>query len=275
MMSIDKQFAYFNMFEMIYPHLFLGFERLFKPFFALTLPKKRPMDNVRISSNTPQEEENGIANLCGLSINLACVFPNNRERYLKYGSFDSASEKEILLWKTTYMKYLKKLSIKNKGKQLLIKSPAQTFRIKLLLELFPNAKFIHIKRDPYTTYFSIKKLYQKLFPIYYLQKPKGDDEEIIFHIYKDFYEHFLRDKKLIPNENYLEISYENLEINSYDNVRHIYNYFQLKWDEEFSVDLHNYLKKIIDYQKNVFEITDEDKKRIYSHWKEIIDLWNY
>ncbi len=153
LMTVDKQFAYFNMFEMVYPHIFLGFERLFKPFFTLTLPKKRPMDNVLINFDTPQEEENGIANLCSLSINIACVFPNNRDRYLKYGNFKKVSEKEIKIWKLTYLKYLKKLSIKNMGKQLLIKSPANTFRIALLHDLFPEAKFIHIKRDPYTTFF--------------------------------------------------------------------------------------------------------------------------
>ena len=34
------------------------------------------------------------------------------------------------------------------NRSLLLKSPPHTARIRLLLEMFPNARFVHILRDP-------------------------------------------------------------------------------------------------------------------------------
>ncbi|HID25565.1 MAG TPA: hypothetical protein EYP23_03780 [Thermoplasmata archaeon] len=39
---------------------------------------------------------------------------------------------------------LKKVMVYRNGKQLVLKNPANTGRVKLLFEMFPKAKFIHI-----------------------------------------------------------------------------------------------------------------------------------
>jgi hypothetical protein len=46
--------------------------------------------------------------------------------------------------------------------RLILKSPAHTARMKLLHELFPGAKFIHISRNPYEVYQSTQKLFMDL-----------------------------------------------------------------------------------------------------------------
>lgn len=46
--------------------------------------------------------------------------------------------------------------------RLILKSPAHTARLKLLHEIFPKAKFIHISRNPYEVYQSTQKLYMDL-----------------------------------------------------------------------------------------------------------------
>lgn len=45
---------------------------------------------------------------------------------------------------------------------LILKSPAHTARLKLLHELFPQARFVHISRNPYEIYQSTKKLFRDL-----------------------------------------------------------------------------------------------------------------
>ncbi|GAH11808.1 unnamed protein product, partial [marine sediment metagenome] len=43
---------------------------------------------------------------------------------------------------------IKKLYYKNGDKLLILKDPIDTANIDLLIELYPNAKFVHIIRDP-------------------------------------------------------------------------------------------------------------------------------
>lgn len=275
LMTQDERFAYFTIFRMVQPHIFLYWERIFRPFFKMTLPKTRPMDNMPLSFYGPQEEENGIANICGLSINLACVFTSRRDYYLKYGSFVDASLKEYDTWKKIYLNYLKKLTLKEKGKQLLIKSPAMTQRIPMLLELFPNAKFIHIRRDPYVTFFSIKQLYAKLFPTYYLQTPVGDENAFILRIYNYTYRKFFSDYEMIPKKNFIEVSFEDVEKNPMREIKKIYQYMDLDWTPEYEKKLSEYIDSIANYEKNVYTITSEDREMIYTSCKDIIDKWGY
>ena len=62
--------------------------------------------------------------------------------------------------------FVKKISYKYIGKRVLLKSPANTGRIKEILEVYPDACFIHIHRDPYAVYQSNVKLYEKILPLF-------------------------------------------------------------------------------------------------------------
>ena len=46
--------------------------------------------------------------------------------------------------------------------RLILKSPAHTARVKILHELFPEAKFVHISRNPLEIYQSTQKLFLDL-----------------------------------------------------------------------------------------------------------------
>ena len=67
-------------------------------------------------------------------------------------------QSEFEAWKQEFVFLLKKISLANHNKQLVLKSPPNTARIKLLLSLFPNAKFIFIHRNPYEVYVSNKQV---------------------------------------------------------------------------------------------------------------------
>jgi hypothetical protein len=61
-------------------------------------------------------------------------------------------------------------------KRLILKSPSHTARVRLLLELFPGARFIHISRNPYEIYSSTHKLHEKLLIQWCLQRPPFEDK---------------------------------------------------------------------------------------------------
>ena len=91
------------------------------------------------------------------------------------------------------------------------KSPPHTGRVKVLLEMFPDAKFVHIVRDPLVIFPSTVHLWKTLYSSQGMQKPTFDGlEEYVLANLTRMYERFETDRELIPAENFCEIRYEDL-----------------------------------------------------------------
>ena len=56
-LSQDKNFGYLTTFQAYLPGVFLGSEKLFKPLVSESIPKKRPMDEVPMHADYPQDAE--------------------------------------------------------------------------------------------------------------------------------------------------------------------------------------------------------------------------
>ena len=108
--------------------------------------------------------------------------------------------------------FIEESDISLKGKQLLLKSPTNTSRIKQLLEIFPDAKIIHIYRNPYSVCLSTRKLYNDIFPLFSLQEPVSPEEaeEVQFQVYEQMYKKYFLEKEYIPEGNLIEIKYEDI-----------------------------------------------------------------
>ena len=136
------------------------------------------------------------------------------------------------------------------GKErIILKNPPNTGRIKQLVDLFPEAKFIHIYRNPYHVFFSTKRLYEGIMPLFALQKyDMNEIEENIFYFYKAMYEKFFKEKYLIKDENYVEIKYEEFVKEPLKILKEIYDTLNLpKFEESEKYILRNILpsRKII------------------------------
>ena len=92
-----------------------------------------------------------------------------------------------------------------------MKSPPHTFRIKILLEMFPKARFIHIVRNPLVIFPSTINLWKRLYRNDGLQVPtyEGLDEHV-FTTFMRMYEVFQRDRGLIPPGSCAKCAYEDL-----------------------------------------------------------------
>jgi len=127
------------------------------------LPKTRPQDNVALGISEPQEEEFALCGLTGRAIPMGWAFPRHEAYYRRFLTLHDATEQETAEWKAAMLRFTKKLSFKY-GKPLVLKSPGHTARIKTLLELFPDARFVHIHRNPYDVFRSTQHLMKKIAP---------------------------------------------------------------------------------------------------------------
>ena len=125
-------------------------------------------------------------------------------------------------------------------------------------------------------FFSTKKLYEGIMPLFALQNyDMKEIEENIFYFYKAMYEKFFREKHLIKDENYVEIRYEDFINQPLKKLKEIYDSINLPDFEKYEKRFKDYIAMQSNYKPRKYEISKEDKERIYSEWNLTIDKWGY
>ncbi len=252
LLSQDRQFGFFTILQTYAPQVFLTFNPILKRLAKYLVPEKRPMDNIKMNSIQPQEEEFAVANVLPYSIMHMTLFPTNAEKYVQYGLFQDLSEPWVDVWRKTYIHLLKKVTFMTGGKRLLLKSPNNTMRIKALLDMFPNAKFIHIYRNPYKVCASTMKMYRRIFSLFTLQGMVGRNfaEDFQINLYSRFYRKFFSEESLIPKENIVNLKYEDFVKDPMSHMERIYTGLGLDGYEEAKTALVKYVNSQKDYKTN-------------------------
>ena len=276
LLSHDPQFCYVSLWNTMLPDSFLILDPL-KNFLANFLPTKRPMDEIRVDIDGPYEEEAGLAVLNLWSFFHCFHFPRNaEEQFLKSLYFENLNKKEIDQWKKNYIKFMKTVIFANNDKRLLIKNPANTARISMLLELFPDAKFIHIYRNPYIVYLSTIKMRNKVLDELALQNTKKEEiEQQVIEYYKRVMKSYFKQKNQIPKENIIEIKYEDLVSNPVKLIKNIYSQLKIPGIQNALLEMNKYLEKQKNYKTNIYSIDKKIINRVKSNWNFTIDLWEY
>ena len=277
LLSQNDLFAYPTTFQTVTPGLFLCFEDFVKPMVAASLPPKRPEDDIVLGADLPQEEEYGIGNLSPYSFYNGWCFPRNAPYYYNFVTMENVPQRTVDSWKYIYLYYLKKLTLSHEGKQLILKNPANTARVKLLLEMFPDAKFIHIYRNPFYTFLSMMRDIEKEMTLYCVQKPLDVStfETAMVNLYNKMFEKYFADKLHIPNGNLIEIRYEDLTANPYHEIEKIHDALELPGFEACQENLKRYIASQRNVKTHKYDLDDQLKRKIYKYFKTTIDMWGY
>jgi hypothetical protein len=127
----------------------LGLGRLARPFIEQFFPATRLIDDMPLRLDLPQEDELAMANLSTLSCNHGLYFPDRLQAEFDRGVFMSeVGAGELSRWTRRLVHYVRKMTHASGNRPLLIRNPANSARIPLLRALWPEARFIHIHRDP-------------------------------------------------------------------------------------------------------------------------------
>ncbi|MCD7710506.1 MAG: sulfotransferase [Porphyromonadaceae bacterium] len=276
-LSQDKQFGYTTTYQTVFPHMVLFGQPFFKKMAAMAMPKKRPADNMELKADQPQEEEFALMNMCPNTYYNFWVFPRDTQEYSKkYLLHEEATPAELANFKE-YFERLVKISLWNtKGKRFLSKNPPHTGRIKALLELFPNAKFIYLMRNPYTVFESTRNFFLNTMQPLKLQDitPKEVIDNFI-KVYIDLYFRYQEDKKLIPAGNLIEIKFEDFEHNPLEMVEKIYETLSLPGFAQARPQIENYINRKKGYKKNKYNYDPETVQIVEKNWDFALKDWGY
>jgi hypothetical protein len=235
------------------------------------------MDNVEIGPEFADEEEYALGNLSPYSFYHALSFPKRmREIFDRGVLFEGVSDRVRARWLSTYHRFLKKVSFSSGGRQLLLKNPANTARVGMLLELFPEAKFIHVYRNPFVVYSStINWLDKEMVPTALQDVNEDVIREAALTNYEKLMRKYLAERSLIPEGHLVEVRFEDVEADPLAETLRIYRSLGLTMSAQTRTRLASYIASTADYKKNRYHLSPDMAATIRERWGFAIDAWGY
>lgn len=278
-LSQAENFGYISPLMAGLPWDILGLVRMFQPLMELALPSDRYVDNVAVKPDSPQEDSIALANMISLSYYHGLYFPKRFQYHFNRGVFfQGCTAQEVEQWRRWHTHLLKKVSIHQGGKQLLIKNPVYTAHISKLRAIWHDAKFIHIYRNPYAVFQSTRHFFTRLLPELALQPYENlstdEIEQAILESYPRMMNALLLDSADLPTDSFVEIGFEELEKAPLEQIEKIYSKLELPGLEQAIPHFKNYLTSLQGYQKNNYPFEPKAINLVESHWMSFIERWN-
>jgi hypothetical protein len=274
LLVLDGRYTYPTTYQCLAPNHFLISTPVITKLKFL-LPSKRPMDNMVTGWDRPQEDEFALANMGLPSPYLTMAFPNEPPQCPGSLTLDGLSAQELARWKAGLEWFLKRVTLQN-PRRIILKSPPHTARIKTLLELFPDARFVHIVRDPYAVFGSTVKLWKTLYKFQALQNPDhhGLDEHV-FSSFVEMYACLERDRGLVDPARFFEVRYEDLVREPLEQMRALYDHLGLGEFEKVRPHLAAYFADRQDYQIGTYRIDEPLRDEIDRRWGPYMRKYGY
>jgi hypothetical protein len=160
---------------------------------------------------------------------------------------------------------------------MVLKSPPHTFRVPLLVDMFPDARFIHIVRDPYVVFPSTINLWTQLYRSQGLQTPRFEAlQEQVFSTYTRMYDALERGRKHVREDRIYEVRYEDLVRDPVARLREIYAHLDLGDFSEAEPRIREHLAGTAGYRTNRYrEMAPALRDEITRRWGTVIRRYGY
>jgi hypothetical protein len=275
LLILDERHTYPTTYECLEPNHFLLTEAFFRRCVRFLLPTERPMDNMPAGWERPQEDEFALCMLGQPSPYLTIAFPNRPPQYQEYFDLETLSEGARANWKRAFLGLLRQLTFKD-PRRLILKSPPHTCRIRTLLELFPDARFVHLVRDPYVVFPSTVHLWKSLYQKHGLQRPTFVGlEEYVYTSFLRLDRKWQEGRRLLAPGRFHEMRYEDLVRDPIGQMRELYDRLELGGFERVLPRLQQYLASLAGYETNRYELTDAQRAEITRRWGEAMRRYGY
>ncbi len=247
---------------------FLLTEGVARRFLWFLLPTERPMDRMRMGFDLPQEDEAALCNLGLPSPFLTVAFPNRSPqdpRYVDLGTLDEASRRR---WEQALAGFLRRVTYRRAGR-LVLKSPHNTFRVRWLLKMFPDARFVYMVRDPYVLYPSTVHFWKAMYAGHGLQEPNFQGlAEHVLSTFERMHESFEASRALIPAGHLHELRYEDLVAEPLGQLRLLYERLELGDFVPAERAVLRYLADTREYRTNRYDMSMEERETIARRWRD-------
>jgi len=276
----DEQFASLTTFQALAPGFYLIGDGAIKRAIARLAAARWPtrlIDNIPLDMDAPQEDEFALANLCEHSYIHTFSLPRQaNEIFERSVLLEGMDPRGRARWMETYLELLRKATLASGGRRQVVKNCAHSARIPLLLGEFPDAKFVHIHRNPYKVFVSTLHMLNTVLQRSQLQQVSQEQlEAFVLRSYVRLMERFLADRSRIPKGNLAELRFDDLQAEPIEALRTIYEELGLPGFGATEYRFHAYLESVSGYRKNVYDFADEVVRHVNEHWSFALDTFGY
>jgi omega-hydroxy-beta-dihydromenaquinone-9 sulfotransferase len=278
LMSQDPAFCFPTIVDVLRPYDFYPnpLDFISRGILLRFLPPTRPMDEVRLEADWPQEEEFALAAMGAPSFLNCFYFPKQISKVFADEVLLARGGDSLRLWRQALTYYLAKLAILNPGRRLLLKNPAHSARIPLLMTLFPGAKFIHIHRDPVAVFHSTRRLYHHMLHLFALQdyQPTEIDNHILW-TYPELMKRLLDSLAELSPGHAIAVRYDELVADPTNTVGRIYRDLNLGDFERVKSSIAVYADKHVHGMSQMPTLDRQTTSRLALDWGPVYTRLGY
>jgi hypothetical protein len=271
----DGRFCCPTTYQCFAPGHFLLTEDLLTSLLSWMMPSKRPMDDVAIGWDRPQEDEFALVNMGGPSPYRRMAFPATSPAGPTALDVSRLPPEELDRWKRTLRRFLTRLAVRDPRRPVL-KSPPHTARMGVLAGMFPEARFLHVVRDPFVVFPSTLRLWRSLHDVQGLQVDDGKTlEAYVFTAFDEMYTAFDRDRDLLPAGRLHEVRYEDLVADPVGRLADAYAKLDLGDFGRVRPEFETQAREMKRYRTNTYRHDPRIVAEIARRWKPFIDRYGY
>jgi hypothetical protein len=233
------------------------------------------MDDMVVSLDKPQEDEFALMNLGAPSPYRRMAFPATSSPHPEALDLTTLPPAEQDRWRRTLRQFLGMLAVADPRRPVL-KSPPHTARVGVLAEMFPEAKFLHIVRDPFSVFGSTMRLWRSLDESQGLQVDRGEQlGGYVFESFEQMYAAFERDRATLAPGRLHEISYEDLVADPVSQIETAYDRLELGGFAAVRGSLEREAEAMKKYRASTYRNDPRIVAEITRRWRPFLDRYGY
>jgi hypothetical protein len=276
LLACDSRLAWPSMHSTLYPHTFLTSEEPVRWGKRILTPT-RLIDNMPLGFDRPHEDEFALCLMSLRSPYVGWAFPRHHAQFERYLTFDGVPPEETDEWRQALLLLARKLSVQQGARPIVFKSPTHTARIRILLEMFPGARFVHIHREPFRLFESTRAMVRTATSLMALQPlAERDVKPRVLRVHEAMYRSFFAERALVPQGRLHEMAYEDLERDPMAEMRRLYAALSLPDFAETEPALRPHVAGLEGYRKNTHPGLDEGTRgEVAERWRPYFEEWGY
>ena len=277
LLALDDRFAFPNLHQVRHPRTFLSTESAHTRLADWMLPSRHPGDGLSLDHAMPEDDEYALANLTASSPYIGGLFPRRRAHYgAAYLTLRATAGGEVAGWKEALSGFARKLTWKY-GRPLILRSPLHTGRLRLLLQVFSDARILHVHRDPYAVFqatcvsTAAAQVYNRL-----QRAPTLDVSTFVLERYTRLYDAFFEDRPLVRAGRLHEVRLEDLLRDPVGTLRSIYATLELPAFDHFRSRLEEAVSRMREPGGDARpELDSALRARVARAWRRSFETWGY